>query len=154
MLHIFFLCSFIGIHIFYMLLWAFIFPLSSFFSMTPFSFCKKRNLFGTWSTYFWWMDGMFCVTPGTGVSMYMWVYVITIMESRKDSTKGHNNLANLNGSQATICRRFVFWYPHMALVGDMTIEELVLFYFQKEILPRFSPYYEIEQGQHCLTISY
>jgi hypothetical protein len=51
---------------------------------------------------------MFCVTPGIGVSMYMWVYVITIMESREDSTKGHNNLANLNGSQATICRRFVF----------------------------------------------
>jgi hypothetical protein len=26
------------------------------------------------------MDGMFCVTPGVGVSMYMWVYVISIME--------------------------------------------------------------------------
>jgi hypothetical protein len=42
---------------------------------------KKRNLFGLWSIYFWWMDGMFCVTPGVGVSMYMWVYVISIMEA-------------------------------------------------------------------------
>jgi hypothetical protein len=53
------------------------------------------------------MDGMFCLTPGVGVSMYMWVYVISIMEARKDSTKGHNNLAKLNGSQASICRKFV-----------------------------------------------
>jgi hypothetical protein len=75
------------------------------------------------------MDGMFCLTPGVGVSMYMWVYVISIMEARKDSTKGHNNLAKLNGSQASICRKFVLWYQHMALVGNMTIEELVLFYF-------------------------
>jgi hypothetical protein len=86
--------------------------------------------------------------------MYIWVYVISIMEAWKDSTKGHNNLAKINGSQASICRRFVHWYRHMALVGDMAIEELVLFYFQKEILPRFLPYCEIEQGQHCLTISY
>jgi hypothetical protein len=42
---------------------------------------KKRNLFETWSTYFWWMDGMFCVTPDVGVSMYMSVYVISIMEA-------------------------------------------------------------------------
>jgi hypothetical protein len=42
---------------------------------------KKRNLFGLWSIYFWWMDGMFCVIPGVGVSMYMWVYVISIMEA-------------------------------------------------------------------------
>jgi hypothetical protein len=27
------------------------------------------------------MDGMFCVIPGVGVSMYMWVYVISIMEA-------------------------------------------------------------------------
>jgi hypothetical protein len=42
---------------------------------------KKRNLFELWSISFWWMDGMFCVTPGVGVSMYMWVYVISIMEA-------------------------------------------------------------------------
>jgi hypothetical protein len=30
---------------------------------------KKRNLFELWSIYFLWMDGMFCVTPGVGVSM-------------------------------------------------------------------------------------
>jgi hypothetical protein len=29
---------------------------------------------------FCWMDGMFCVTPSVGVSMYKWVYVISIME--------------------------------------------------------------------------
>jgi hypothetical protein len=83
------------------------------------------------------MDGMFCVTPGVGVSMYMWVYVISIMEAWKYSTKGHNNLAKLNGSQASICRRFKLWYQHMALVGDMTIEELVLFYFQKKFIRDF-----------------
>jgi hypothetical protein len=27
------------------------------------------------------MDDMFCVTPDVGVSMYMWVYVISIMEA-------------------------------------------------------------------------
>jgi hypothetical protein len=75
------------------------------------------------------MDGMFCVTPGVGVSMYMWVYVISIMEAWKDSTKGHNNLAKLNGSQESICRRFEHWYRHMAFVGNMTIEELALFDF-------------------------
>jgi hypothetical protein len=32
---------------------------------------KKRNLFELWSIYFWWMDGMFCITPGVGVSMYI-----------------------------------------------------------------------------------
>jgi hypothetical protein len=32
----------------------------------------------------------------------------------------------------------------MALVGNMTIDELALFYFQKEII-RDSPYFEIEQ---------
>jgi hypothetical protein len=42
---------------------------------------RKRNLFGLRSISFWWMDGMFCVTPGVGVSMYMWVYVISIMEA-------------------------------------------------------------------------
>jgi hypothetical protein len=75
-----------------------------------------------------------CVTPGVGVSMYMWVYVIVIMEAWKDSTKGNNNLAKLNGSQASICRRFEHWYRHMALVGNKTIEELALFYFQKEVI--------------------
>jgi hypothetical protein len=64
--------------------------------------------------------------------MYMWVYVISIMEGWKDSTKSHNNLAKINGSQASISRRFKLWYRHMALVGGMTIEELVLFYFQKK----------------------
>jgi hypothetical protein len=44
--------------------------------------------------------------PGVGIIMYMWVYVISIMEARKDSTKGHNNLARLSGSQARLCRRF------------------------------------------------
>jgi hypothetical protein len=90
------------------------------------------------------MDGMFCVTPCVGVSMYVWVYVISIMEAWNDSTKGHNNLAKLNGSQASICRRFIHWYRHMALVGNMTIEELALFYFQKKS-SEISPYYEIEQ---------
>jgi hypothetical protein len=28
-----------------------------------------------------WMDGMFCVTPGVRVIMYIWVYVILIMET-------------------------------------------------------------------------
>jgi hypothetical protein len=42
---------------------------------------KKRNIFGLWSIYFWWMDDMFCVTPGVGVSMCMWVYMISIMEA-------------------------------------------------------------------------
>jgi hypothetical protein len=42
---------------------------------------KKRNLFGLWSFYFWWMDDMFCVTTGVGISMYMWAYVISIMEA-------------------------------------------------------------------------
>jgi hypothetical protein len=68
---------------------------------------KKRNLFELWSIYFWWMDSMFCVTFGVGVSIYMWVYVISMMEARKDSTKGHNNLSKLNGSQASMCRRFM-----------------------------------------------
>jgi ABC-type transporter Mla maintaining outer membrane lipid asymmetry ATPase subunit MlaF len=77
--------------------------------------------------------------------LYMLVYVISIMEAWKESTKGHNNLAKFNGSQASICRRFVHLYQHMALVGDMTIEELVLFYFQKRNSSGNSPYYEIEQ---------
>jgi hypothetical protein len=70
----------------------------SFFSMIPLSFLqeyKKRNLFGLWSIYIWWMDDMFCVTHGVGVSMYMLVYVISIMGAWKDSTKGHKNLAKL-----------------------------------------------------------
>jgi hypothetical protein len=78
------------------------------------------------------VDGMFCVTPSVVVSMYMWVYVISIMEAWKDSTKGHNNLAKLNGLQASICRRFLHWYQHTTLVGNKTIEELILFYFQNK----------------------
>jgi hypothetical protein len=69
--------------------------------------------------------------------MYIWVYVISIMEARKDSNKGHNNLAKLNGSQAGICRRFMQLYQHMSLVGSMTIEELALFYFQKKFIRDF-----------------
>jgi hypothetical protein len=80
------------------------------------------------------MDGMFFVTPGVGVSMYMWVYVISIMEAWKDSTKGHNKLAKLNGSQASVCRRFMHLYQHMTLVGSMTIEELALFCFQNKFI--------------------
>jgi hypothetical protein len=81
--------------------------------------------------------------------MYMWVYMISIMEAWKDSTKGHNNLAKLKRSQASICRRFMHWYRHIALVGNLTIEELALFYFSNEIDPIFSPYYEIEQDSLC-----
>jgi hypothetical protein len=40
---------------------------------------KKRNLSGHWSVYFWWLDGMFCVTLGIGVSLYMGVYVLSIV---------------------------------------------------------------------------
>jgi hypothetical protein len=80
---------------------------------------------------------MFCVTPSVGVSMYMWVYVISIMRARKDSNKGHNNLAKLIGSQASICRRFMQLYRHMDLVGSMTIEELALLYFQKKFIRDF-----------------
>jgi hypothetical protein len=42
---------------------------------------KKRNLFELWSIYYWWMDDIFYETPGVGVSMYMWVYMISIMEA-------------------------------------------------------------------------
>ena len=55
-----------------------------FLLMTPLSFCKitRREIsLELWSIYFWWMDGMFCVTPGVEVSLYMWVYVISIMEA-------------------------------------------------------------------------
>jgi hypothetical protein len=47
----------------------------------------------------------------------------------------------------------LYFYRHMALVSDMTIEELTLFYFQKKS-SEISPYYEIEQDQHSLNISY
>jgi hypothetical protein len=112
---------------------------------------KKRNLFEHWSIYFVWMDVMFCVTPGVGVSMYMWVYVISIMEAWKDSTKGHINLAKLNGLQASICRRFEHWYRHMALVGNMTIEKLA--FFQKEINRDFTILWD-KADQHCRPILY
>jgi hypothetical protein len=90
--------------------------------LSPFARLQEEKSLQLWSIYFWWMDGMFCVTPGVGVSMYMWMYVASIMEAWKDSNKGHNNLAKLNGSQASICRRFEHWYRHMALVGSITIE--------------------------------
>jgi hypothetical protein len=50
--------------------------------MTPLSFCKNTRSeisLELWSIYFWWVDGTFCVTPGVEVSLYMWVYVISIM---------------------------------------------------------------------------
>jgi hypothetical protein len=121
--------------------------------LSPFARIQEEKSLWTRSIYFWWMDDMFCVIPGVGVSMYMWVYVISIMEAWKDSTKGHNNLAKLNGSQASICRRFDHWYRHMALVGNMTIEELALFYFQKEIVRDFTILQD-RADQHCHTISY
>jgi hypothetical protein len=73
-----FLCSLIEAHFFSMLLKHI--PL---FSMTPLSFCKitRRVISLDFGVFFWWMDGIFCVTPGVGVSMYMWVYVISIMEA-------------------------------------------------------------------------
>jgi hypothetical protein len=77
-----FLCPLIGE--FFSMLLEHILLLFFFFSMAPLSFLqdhKKRNLFGLWSIYFWWMDGMFCVTPSVGVSTYMWVYAISIMEA-------------------------------------------------------------------------
>jgi hypothetical protein len=70
--------------------------------MTPLSFCKntRREIsLELWSINFWWVDGMFCVTPSVGVSLYMRVYVISIMEAWKDSTNGHNNLANPKGAK-------------------------------------------------------
>jgi hypothetical protein len=114
---------------------------------------KKRNFFELWSIHFWWMDGMFCKTTSVGIIMYMWVYVISIIEAWKDSTKGHNNLAKLNGSQASICRRFDHWYWHTTLIGNITIEELVLYYFQKEIIWDFTILWD-RADQHCRTISY
>jgi hypothetical protein len=146
----FFLCS---------LIWAYFFlcflSMYSLFFDDPSLLLQdyERNLFELWSIYFWWIDGMFCVTPDVGVSMYMWVYMILIMEAWKDSDKGHNNLAKLNGSQASICRRFEHWYRHMALVGSKTIEELALFYFQTEINRDFTILWD-RADQHCRTISY
>jgi hypothetical protein len=70
----FFLCSLIGAH-FSMLLEHF-FDDPSLLLQDH----KKRNLFGLWTIFL--VDGsMFCVTPGVGVSMYMWMYVISIMEA-------------------------------------------------------------------------
>jgi hypothetical protein len=42
---------------------------------------QKRNLFELCIIFFWWMDDMFCVTPRVEVSLYMWVYVISIMKA-------------------------------------------------------------------------
>jgi hypothetical protein len=128
-------------------------------SMTPLSFCnfariqEEKSLWTLEYLFVWWMDGMFCITLGVGVSMYMWVYVISIMEAWKDSTNGHNNLAKLNGSQASICKWFMHWYWHMALVGNVTIEELALFYFQQGVVRDFTILWD-RADQHCLTISY
>jgi hypothetical protein len=130
---ILFLCSLIGAHFFSMHLEHILFYDPSLLLQDY----KKRNLFENWSIYFWWVEGMLCVTPNVGVSIYVWVYMISIMEAWKKSTKGHNNLAKLKGSQARICRRFEHWYRHMALVGNMTSDELALFYFQKEIIRYF-----------------
>jgi hypothetical protein len=52
------------------------------FSMTPLSFFKNTRIeisLELWSIYFWWVDGMFWVTPGVEVSLYMWAYMILIM---------------------------------------------------------------------------
>jgi hypothetical protein len=78
MLHHFFLCSLIGAHIFFLCFLSIYF---SFFSMTHLDFCKntRREIsLELWSIYFWWVDGIFCVTPGVEGSMCMWVYVISI----------------------------------------------------------------------------
>jgi hypothetical protein len=150
MLHHFFYALWLE-HIFSMLFEHILFlqwPLSPFVRM------QEEKSVRNFGVFIWWVVDMFCVTLGVEVSLCMWVYMILIKGAWNDSTKGHNNLAKLNGSQASICRRFIHWYWHMALVGDMTIEELVLFYFLKRNHPRISPYYEIEQDHHCLTISY
>jgi hypothetical protein len=99
----FFLCSLIGAHFFLCFLIIYFFFYDPSLLLQDY---KKWNLFELWSICFWWMDGMFCVTPGVWVSIYMWVYVISVMGAWKDSTKGRNNLAKLNWSQASICRRF------------------------------------------------
>jgi hypothetical protein len=138
-----------GAH-FSMLLWAYFFNDPSLLLQEY----KERNLLGTME-YLFLVGGWHVLRNSrVEVSMYMWVYLISIIGAWKDFIKGHNNLAKLNGSRANICGRFIHWYWYMALVGDMTIEELILFYFLKRNHPRFSPYYEIEQDQHCLTISY
>jgi hypothetical protein len=52
--------------------------------MTPLSFCniKRKEISLDFGVFIYlWMDGMFCITPGVGVSLYMWVYVISIMEA-------------------------------------------------------------------------
>jgi hypothetical protein len=73
MLH-FFLCSLIGAH-FSMLL-----ELSFYDPSLLLQDHKKRNLFGLWTIFL--VDGcMFRVTPGVGVSMYMWMKVSSIMEA-------------------------------------------------------------------------
>jgi hypothetical protein len=143
----FFLCSLIGAHFFSMLL-------EHFFndpSLLLQDYMKKISLdFGVFIFFDGWH--VLC-NSDVGVSMYMWVYVISIMEAWKDSTNGHNNLAKLNGSQASICRRFEHRYRHMALVGNMTIEEVALFYFQKEIDRYFTILWD-RVDQHCRTMSY
>jgi hypothetical protein len=48
---------------------------------SPFARVQEEKSVGLRSIYFWWMDGMFRVTPYVGVRMYMWVYVISIMEA-------------------------------------------------------------------------
>jgi hypothetical protein len=120
--------------------------------LSPFARIQEEKSLWTLEHLFLVVDGMFCVTFGVGVSIYMWVYVISMMEARKDSTKGHNNLSKLNGSQASMCRRFMHWYRHMALVGNMTIDELSLFYSQKEIIQDFTLLWDRED-QHFRTIS-
>jgi hypothetical protein len=105
---------------------------------------KKGNLFELWSIYFWGMDDMFCVTPGVGVSMYMWVYVISIMDAWKDSTKGHNNLEKTQWVTSKhmegLCIDIDIWlwsviWPSM---------NLPCFIFKKKS-SEISPYFEIEQ---------
>jgi hypothetical protein len=91
-------------HIFFYASWAYTF----FFFYDPSPFARLQEEKSLWTLeYLFLVDGCHVLRNSrVGVSMYMWVYVILIMEAWKDSTKGHNTLAKLNGSQASICRKF------------------------------------------------
>jgi hypothetical protein len=59
--------------------------------------------------------------------------------AKKQSTQRCQSLITPGSDHTPILEPHMVLNRHMALVGDMTIEELVLFYFQKEIHPGFSP---------------
>jgi hypothetical protein len=84
------------------------------------------------------MDDMFCVTPGVGLACICGCTWSWSWKHEKILPRVTTIWQKLNGSQATICRRFEHWYRHMALVGNKTIEELILFYFHKEIILDFT----------------